>query len=290
MNDNYPVQVRNGVPSRPSHLLFCRTVLVLTLCVACWPIARWYVARVSDGSDEPWGLAALAAALLFAPRKGWTEPLTRGRINLLSGIVGIYMVSYQWLPPLGHALLFVTALAAAVGRRGFALAWWALLVLSLPLIASLQFYLGYPLRLATTALCVPLLRLGQLRVVAEATTLRWAGETVIVDAPCSGIHMLWTGLFLAAALACWQQLDTRATFRLLRRASFTVFVANVLRATALFCIEAKIWPSPSWAHEGVGLALFGAAAVAITWVSCNVQRGIPAEPQLAETVRPILGI
>jgi exosortase/archaeosortase family protein len=171
------------------------------------------------------------------------------------------------MPPFGHALIFVTAIGITVGRRGFPLAWWALLVLSLPVIATLQFYLGYPLRLATTLLCVPLLRLGGLHVTAAGTALHWANETVIVDAPCSGIHMLWSGLFLAATLACWQRLDTRGSFRLLRQASLAVFVANTLRATALFCIEAKVWPSPSWAHEGVGLMLFGAAAIAIFFAS-----------------------
>lgn len=131
------------------------------------------------------------------------------------------------------------------------------------MIASLQFYLGYPLRLATTALCAPLLRVFGLHVTAEATTLHWAGETVIVDAPCSGIHMLWTGLFMAAALSCWQRLENRRALRLLRWASFAVFTTNVLRATALFCIEAGIWPSPAWAHEGVGLALFALATTVI---------------------------
>ncbi|MFT3867322.1 MAG: archaeosortase/exosortase family protein [Nibricoccus sp.] len=253
-------------------LFSCRLAFVLALCLACWPVARWYVARVSDGSDEPWGLAALVAALLFAPREGWNEPLGRGRLWMLCGLLTIYVVNFHWLPPLGHALLFVTALAVAVSRRGFPLAWWGLLVLSLPLIATLQFYLGYPLRLATTALCVPLLRLGGLYVTADATALRWAGEMVVVDAPCSGIHMLWTGLFLAAALACWQKLDGRGTLRLLRWASGAVFVANVLRATALFCIEARIWPSPAWAHEGVGLVLFGAASGIIYFAS---QSGAP---------------
>jgi exosortase/archaeosortase family protein len=251
-----------------------RAVVVLTLGLACWPVARWYVVRLSDGSDEPWGLAALAAALFFAPREGWLEPLTRNRLLALCGLLAVYAIGFHWLPPLVHALLFVTTLAVAVGRKGFPLAWWALLVLSLPLIATLQFYLGYPLRLATTALCVPLLRLGGLHVAAEATALHWAGETVIVDAPCSGIHMLWTGLFLAAALACWQRLDGRGTLRLLRWASGAVFVANVLRATALFCIEAKLWPSPAWAHEGVGLALFALAAGVIYRASSVGHRGL----------------
>jgi len=247
--------------------LSSRAAVVIALGFACWPVARWYVARITDGSDEPWGLAALAAAVLFTPRTGWTEPLARVRLRLLCGIVAFYVASYVFLPPLMHALFVVTALGIAMGRRGFPLAWWALLVLSLPLVASLQFYLGYPLRLAVTALCVPLLRIGGLQVVAEGTALRWAGETVIVDAPCSGIHMLWTGLFLAACLACWQKLDMRQTFRLLRRASLAVFVANVLRAAALFCIESKLLPSPTWAHEGVGLLLFGCAAIAIFFIS-----------------------
>lgn len=253
--------------------LSSRLVIILALGLACWPVARWYVARMSDGSDEPWGLVALAAAVLFAPRNALAEPLAGGKTWLLCLIVAAYAASYSFVPPLGHALLFVTAIGLAVSRRDFPLAWWALLVLSLPIIASLQFYLGYPLRLATTALCVPLLRLGGLHVIAEGTALHWAGETVIVDAPCSGIHMLWTGLFLAALLACWQRLDTRASLRLLQKASWVVFVANVLRATALFCIEAKLWPSPIWAHEGVGLALFGLAAVAIAGVS-KTQTGV----------------
>jgi exosortase/archaeosortase family protein len=59
----------------------------------------------------------------------------------------------------------------------------------------------------------------------------------------------------------------RNSFYLLRRASFAVFVANVLRATALFCIETNLLPSPAWAHEGVGLVLFGGAAVAIYYAS-----------------------
>jgi exosortase/archaeosortase family protein len=197
---------------------------------------------------------------------------------LLCGLISAYAASYGLLPPLAHALLFVTAIGIAVGRQGFPLAWWALLVLSLPLVATLQFYLGYPLRLATTALGVPLLRLGGVHVVAEGTALHWAGETVIVDAPCSGIHMLWTGMFLAAALACRQELGLRSTLRLLRRASLAVFVANVLRATALFCIEAKIWPSPPWAHESVGLALFGAAAVVIFIASENKAGAVRAAP------------
>jgi len=60
-----------GPEIKPSALLVSRAAVVTALALAGWPVARWYVARVSDGSDEPWGLAALAVAMVFAPRTGW---------------------------------------------------------------------------------------------------------------------------------------------------------------------------------------------------------------------------
>jgi exosortase/archaeosortase family protein len=168
--------------------------------------------------------------------------------------------------------VLVTAVAVVMGGKTFPLAWWTLLALSLPLVATLQFYLGYPLRLATTALCPWLLKLGGWTVLAQGTTLRWAGETVVVDAPCSGIQMLWTGCFLAAVLACHEKLNTHETWRLFQRTSLSIFVANVVRASVIFCLEAGLWHGPAWAHEGVGLALFAVAAVTILLHSRRLAR------------------
>jgi exosortase/archaeosortase family protein len=218
-----------------------RAVALLALLIAGWPVARWYAVRLNDGSDEPWGIAALAAALVFAPREGWREALPAPRWIALGAITSLYGLAQ-----------FLEAPS---------------LVLALPIIATLQFYLGYPLRLATAVLSTGLLKLGGLTVQASGTTLLWAGERVVVDAPCSGIHMLWTGLFIAAVLACWQQLDWRGTLRLLQRASLVVFAANVIRATALFCLETGLWPTTPWAHEGAGLVLFAAAAGTIYFLS-----------------------
>jgi exosortase/archaeosortase family protein len=240
-----------------------RLVLLGGLCFAAWPVFRWYIARITDGSDEPWGLLALVAALIFVPRTGWSEAVSGPRQWLLCGGLAVYAATYSVLPPLGRALAFVTGLGLIAGQRNFPLAWWSLLVLSLPLVATLQFYLGYPLRWLTALACVPLLQLRGLSVTADATTLCWAGERVVVDAPCSGLHMVWTGWFLGAVLACWHRFDARATARLLSYAGIIVFVANILRATCLFCFESRVWPSTPWTHEGVGLAAFAIAAVAI---------------------------
>ena len=238
-----------------------RAAAVLVLLCAGWPVLRWYALRLGDGSDEPHGLAALAAALVFTPWRAWRDPLPPGRHALLASLLLVYCAAFPFAPPLARALLFVATLGVAAAPRGFALAWSALLALSLPFVATLQFYLGYPLRALTATLAAPLLALGGLRVESSGTTLAWAGERVIIDTPCGGLRMLWTGLVLAAVLACRLRLGTRPAFALFRQVSLAVFAANTLRAALVFCLETGLWPDPPWAHESVGLALFAAVAL-----------------------------
>lgn len=248
-------------------LLATRGAALAALLVAGWPVLRWYALRLRDGTDEPYGLAALAAALLFAPWPAWRETLSPSRHRVLAFALLVYCAAFPFAPPLARAFLFVGALGLAAAPRGFALAWTALLALSLPIVATLQFYLGYPLRVLTATLCAPLLGLGGLHVEAAGTTLAWAGERVIVDTPCSGLRMLWTGLVFAAVLACRHRLDTRAALALFRHAALAVFVANTLRAAAVFCLETRLWPNPPWAHETAGLALFALAATLLIVVA-----------------------
>lgn len=256
-------------------LLSTRAAAVLAVLLAGWPVLRWFFLRLGDGSDEPHGLVALAAALVFAPWRAWREPLSPRRHALLAALLAFYCAAFPFAPPLARALLFVALLAVAAAPPRFAFAWGALLALSLPVVATLQFYLGYPLRALTAWLCTPILALGGLDVHAAGTTLIWAGERVIVDTPCSGLRMLWTGLALAAALACHYKLDTRAAIALFRLAALAVFVANVLRATALFCLETNLWPNPAWAHETTGLVLFALAAAVVLALA---ERRVTAHP------------
>ena len=252
-----------AVPAVPPYLQ-TRVAAVFAVLLAGWPVLRWYALRLGDGSDEPHGLVALGAALLFAPWGEWREPLSARRRRALVALLGIYCAGYLFAPPLVRAFVFVAALGVAAAPRGFAFAWSTLLALSLPVVATLQFYLGYPLRVLTAGLCAPLLALGGLRVEASGTTLAWAGERVIVDTPCSGLRMAWTGLVFAAVLACWHRLDARGALALFRCAGLAVFVANTLRAAAVFCLETRLWPNPPWAHEAVGLALFAGAALVVS--------------------------
>ncbi len=251
-----------------------RIASLAALLIAGWPVLRWYVLRLTDGSDEPYGLAALVAALCLTPYRHLQlfRPLPPSSLRLLTLGLALYLLALPFAPPLLRALLFIPLLALVLTPTSspapsvfqrLPLAYLALLTLSLPLIASAQFYLGYPLRLLTAHLVAPLLSFTGHTVKAAGTTLLWAGERIIVDAPCSGIQMLWTGLFIAAVAACRHRLDNRASLTLLRRTALVVFVANLTRTFLLFFLETGLWPNPPGAHDAAGLVLFAASAFAI---------------------------
>lgn len=265
-----------NVVVRGVSIWYSRAAITLAYAVAGWPILRWYFNRLHDGSDEPLGLVAAVAALIFVPHHGWRQRLDGPRAKLLAWVLIGYITMYPLAPPLARAALWVIGLSLIVAPRSFALAWTALLLLSLPWVATVQFYLGYPLRCFTTQVAALLLHFGGISARGEATTLRWAGERVLIDAPCSGIQMLWTLLVMAAVLASAHRLGARETLRLFRWASGIVLGANSLRATILFCLEMRLWPKPPLGHDGVGLVLFAGAGVALLWTSERLARIIPA--------------
>jgi exosortase/archaeosortase family protein len=141
-------------------------------------------------------------------------------------------------------------------------------MLSLPVVATLQFYLGFPMRAATAWCTAGLLQLGGTAIEARGTILHWAGDDVLLDAPCSGIRMLWMTLFLVSLLAAAHRLPGWRYLRLLHFGAGAVFVVNVARSIVLFFLETGQWPNPPWAHETAGLAAFLAVAGA-----CVLQAG-----------------
>lgn len=253
-----------------------RFTALIALLAAGWPVLRWYGLRLHDGSDEPLGLVAFAAACFFARNHDWREELPRWRVLLLMALVNGYMVAYPWMPALVRAFVFVAMIAVVAAPKIITTGWAMLLMLSLPLVSTLQFYIGYPLRLPTTLLAALILRGCGVAARADGTTLLWAGERVIVDAPCSGIQMAWTGLLVAATLSCWQKLSSRETLRLFRWAGGIVFLVNVFRAAALFLMGARIWYLPSFAHEGIGLLLFAVAIFLIYFRAVGLPSSCPA--------------
>lgn len=246
------------------------SALVLQL-VAFWPVWRWYFTRITDGSDEPWGVVALLTAITIAlmhPRKSHDS----GKLHSQSlALLVFYFIAYPYLPAMGKAVIAVLCLASELsvtrfGRR-LHLGITALLLLSLPIIASLQFYAGYPLRLVTGQVVSFLLNASGEAVSASGTIMRWRGDFISIDAPCSGIKMLWTGLYLAFTLASANGLSNSRTWLAYVSASFAIFCANVVRTYVLFFTEARILSAPSWFHTTWGITCFCSAAILILYTN-----------------------
>lgn len=239
-------------------------IILAAQAVAFWPVWRWYAARVGGRGEEAWGLLAFACAVYFLWRGRAGVEAAQPGLLLPALLVLLYAASYPLLPPLLRAAVAATALGCTAsllrfGRR-FHPGTLGLLYLSLPLIPSLQFYGGYPLRAFVAGAVAPLLRLGGYAVVQEGTCLNWAGRLIWVDAPCSGVRMLWVGLFIACALACLYELRPTGTLAALAAAFAAILFGNVLRAAALFYVEAGVVAAPPWAHDYVGVVSFAAVA------------------------------
>ncbi|MBD9680177.1 exosortase Q [Pseudomonas sp. PDM18] len=235
---------------------------LLFAALAAWPSWLWAARRLGDGSDDPLGIIALAALglLLWRDRSSLrAQPRLRWLgVAALLLIVGALFQSI--LPPLLRGLLSVLALLLVIlslrapGQPW--LAWLGLGVLSLPLLSSLQFFVGYPLRVVTAEVSAWLLRLGSWTVERQGSSLLVDGQWVMVDAPCSGIQMAWVGYFTACSLAAWQRLPDRSLLRRLPLVGLLVLGGNILRNTLLVWGESGASGFPGWAHEAIGLLVF----------------------------------
>ena len=244
-------------------LLRLRPWLLLAAHAACfWPVWQWYVQRMNDGSDEPWALAALAAAILLSWPRGGLRLAERDTL-LAAGaaLTMVYAVLAPFAPPLVRALAALAALGCVwislSGARERAPAVIGLLALSVPVIASLQFYAGHPLRIITAGGATTLLNLFGGDVTREGTNMMSGGHLVIVDAPCSGVRMLWTAAALCCVLAglrdriSWPGLAVS-----LLLVAPIVIVANASRAALLFLLETAAEPPPGMLHAAVGVFTF----------------------------------
>lgn len=228
--------------------------------VAFWDVWRWYVSRAVYSWDQPWGLLALIAAFafLFAAK----NPLPRDDRSLVlpTVLIVFYCASYSFFPPLARAAIAFTALTFTLTSLRFGKYFHAglfgLFALSLPAIPTIQFFGGYPMRVVVAQLTAPILRLGGFMVMPEGTCLNWAGKLIWIDAPCSGIKMLWVGMFLTFVLLCLYELPLLKTILLMPLVFAVIIAANVFRAVALFYLEAGVLQMPSWGHEYAGIVAF----------------------------------
>ncbi|MBI3897439.1 MAG: exosortase Q [Gammaproteobacteria bacterium] len=239
--------------------------------VALTPVWRWCAARLLDRSDDPLGIVALAAlaVLVLRDRKGFIERPRIGWLVLATLLVAAAILGGAELPALARGVLAVLAVCATLMALRIAeqpmLAFVGLALLALPLLSSLQFFVGFPLRVVTAEASRLLLTLFAVDIERSGTALVVAGRLVMVDAPCSGIQMGWVAYFTACAAAAWLRVSDG---RFLRRVPFigvTVLAGNIVRNTVLVVKEAGLVHWPEWTHEAIGLATFTGVCLLVLW-------------------------
>jgi exosortase/archaeosortase family protein len=248
--------------------------------LATWDGWRWSVLRIASAPEEG---AALALTVVFLAVTGRLRrrALPEGAIGrfpfwLLAGILAAYAITFCSAPPIVRAAIALSAslfcLYVALFRERPPVAFWGLVALALPVLPSLQVTFGYPMRIVSAALTVGLLEGQGLAVARQGTFLRWRGETIQFDAPCSGINMLWAQLLLTLMGCILLRLGAVRTLAAVSLAFAFAIAANVLRASSLFYVETGlITGTPHWWHEGIGLAAFSMSAAASLWVLTRLQ-------------------
>jgi exosortase/archaeosortase family protein len=249
-------------------MAFCNSkiVLVLLQLVAFWSVWRWYFLRLSSSSDETWGILALFAigVLILKNRR---ESSVVSNFGFIVASMAIYAISFAFLPPLLRSIVAVTSLTFVISGwffgKKFHFGIWSLFLLSLPIVASLQFYLGFPLRILVGEAAAFLLKLNGLVVFREGVCLHFGEQLIWIDAPCSGIKMLWTGFFLAALLVIIYGLNLKKAVIAFAVSFVIIMLGNIFRAVGLFYLEAEIVKMPNFAHEAIGVSAFVLTCIGI---------------------------
>ncbi len=248
-------------------------LLAALVAAATWDAWRWYLARVSAAPEEAAALALTVAFLGMVgvarlSRSASPRPLPLVPVALL---LAAYAASYALLPPIVRAAMAISATLycfhLAAFRERPPIAFWGLVALALPVLPSLQFTLGYPMRVVSAALTVGLLQAHGLTVARQGTFLVWRDEMVQFDAPCSGVNMLWAGLLLTLMGCVLLRLGALKVMIAVVLSVALAIACNVLRASSLFYVESGFVPqAPGWWHDGIGVAAFVLSAAVTLWL------------------------
>lgn len=253
-------------------------LIIFGLLIITWPTVVWYQARMLDGSDNNWGLMALLVAIVVSVKKKKKIHSTHylkinlGLINLmlLVYIVSIVFSFYTLIQMMIVTILLSSVLSQWGNRSRINFGIVGLMLLSLPLFASLDFYLGYPLRYFIGLLSSYLLNLHGLGIRLEGVSMLFDDKVILIDGPCSGIKMMWTGSFLTFSFIAYFDLNLKYSIKLSLISFAATLTANVFRICALFYVESDILGSLKWMHETVGIVCYSMAVAVILYSGVRI--------------------
>lgn len=208
--------------------------------------------------------APAAGALRIAPARGW----------LTAAVALLVLYAFTW--PAAPQMLRCELAAAIVGcamlgtlasrvRRGA----WGIIVLMLLCVhvaTSLDFFIGFPLRLVSSNIAAFMLGPD---VRAEGTALSNGATTFFVDAPCSGVRMLSASIAMGAGVAVLYQFNPMRTALLIVVSFALAIFGNAHRAATLYV--AGIGPDyPE--HGVVGIIVFAECALLLLLAANGIRR------------------
>lgn len=238
----------------------------VAVAAACWSAWLDLAARV-DGVTAAVPLALVVGALSVPCVTG--ARLRRVPPGPLSLLLLAYTAAVLVAPPIFAIapafLAFCWVLHAAGHDDPPRAPFYGLVLLALPVLPTLEFYAAYPVRLAAIEASATLLRMNGLAVGVEGLALRFGGELIQFDAPCSGVRMLWTCAFLASALAYLYRFSAWRYVLSLAVAALLAVAGNIVRATSLFYVESGVLElgAAGWLHEAVGVVAFAFTALGL---------------------------
>lgn len=265
---------------------------------ATWESWRWYAGRVSAVPEEaaPLLLSLAFLALLAFPRWLRREPPAAVPLLPLALLLAVYaLLTLLAVPQIFRAAVAALAVLWALYRAVLGCApppaFYGMMALALPVLPSLQFLLGYPMRLVSAVLTVALLKLEGLSIARQGTFVVLNGEMVQFDAPCSGVSMLWALVLLTLLVGLLLRFDVPRLALATGAALVASVIGNVLRVTSLLHLELGVFGAPSdGLHEAVGLVAFAMAAAVLLAVVVRLRAptiesafnsGRPSERQVA---------
>lgn len=247
------------------------------LTAAFWPVWSWWGIRVLGDAESASGLFALAAAtyLLHSSDSRIAGPHLRPPSPVTLLLLLTYVLTYPFLLPMPRAMIALSVLTIEIfraRRQPFHFGIWLLILMALPIGPSLQFFIGYPLRAFVAGAASLILNIYGFAVTREGAVLHAAGHILLVDAPCSGLRMLWTGIVAILTLGTMYRLGWRQQIFLLIGGGGVVIVVNVIRAVTLFLAEVHGRRLEGWRHDAVGLLVFTGAIILIAAMGRKLRR------------------
>jgi Transmembrane exosortase (Exosortase_EpsH) len=237
--------------ARPAASLVARIDRLPSMCwpllvaLAAWPSVVWTGRRLIDSAGDRLGIVALCALMLalWHARLRFDRPPRVALLCIAATLVFATNLAPDALPDALRALIaacaVTTALASVADRDETIAPYAGMLLLALPLMASIDFHAGYPLRLLTAESSRWLLSLADWEVARVGSTVTVDGHFVQAAATSSGAHLAWVGAFIACVVAWMLRVPSVALVMRLPLIAVATLVVNIARNTLLIAADAS---------------------------------------------------